>query len=246
MARKPAKRHRPGGNLLAFKNGQVSISTVLVGHSPTLPSNPRKAPMCEELGVMTEDMVLEEIRNEIDFNKYYDPHTINIISRSSFPFYNHLVFPSQVSYVTFDMGDLSKLVKNKARDKVHLSLFRADNNPFVLLGKISQTVVKKAYRQLMISANDKKSMAFLRYIFDDNQTWDREIDITKHWLAKRKDDMKKVKAAAKNAAEWAKSVAGGHERKTYDAKYDPFEGMIIVFKKHPDFKKRKHPHVCGY
>lgn len=246
MARKPAKRHRPGGNLLAFKNGQVSISTVLVGHSPALPSNPRKAPMCEELGVMTEDMVLEKVKNEKDFHDLYEFKEINIISRSTFPFYNHLVFPSQVSYVTFDMGDLLKLVKNKARDKVHLSLFRADDNPYVLLGKISQAVVKKTYRQLMISSKHEESMAFMRYVFDDNQTWDREIDITKHWLAKRKDDMEKVKAAAKNAAEWAKSVAEGHERKTYHAKYDPFEGMIIVFKKHPDFKKRKNPHVCGY
>ncbi|MFA6012429.1 MAG: metallophosphoesterase [Desulfobacteraceae bacterium] len=242
MKRKPYKRHRPGGNLLTFQNGKVSIRTVPVQHSLSMPSKPRIGPMCEEWGVMVEDMVLEKIKNERDFSKYLYFQPVNIISRFPFKRYTHMEFPTHVTYVTFDMGNLAKLVKSGSLDKVGFVLEK--DMPFGV--RVGQTVIKKPFEYFMKSALSRRSMAFMRYSFGPHQYWDREIAITKHLLGKTKDLARKAKAGSQNAYEKMKSMISDHEPKTYIAKYDEFEDMIVVFKKHPDFRKRKDPNVCGY
>jgi hypothetical protein len=76
--------------------------------------------------------------------------------------------------------------------------------------------------------------------------WDREIEITKNIIAQSRDLYEEGKVRTINAIEKTKAFFSDYEPKLLKAKYDPFEGMIVVFKTEPDFKKRKNPNVCGY
>ncbi|GAB6097436.1 hypothetical protein JCM14469_36900 [Desulfatiferula olefinivorans] len=242
MMKKPPARHKPGGNVLTFEDGKVRIQTVVVSDSRALPSKPRKGPLCEEWGVMTDDMVLEGVDNKIIFGDLDKYDLIDIISRKPFIRYNHMEFPTTVKYANYELGNLAKLVKNSSVDTVHE--VPENGKPFWI--RISQTVIKKIYTKLMISAKSNQSMTFMRYLFSDNDAWDREIKITKNVIAQSKDLYEEGKIRTINAIEKTKAFFSDYEPKLLKAKYDPFEGLIIEFKTEPDFKKRKNPNVCGY
>jgi hypothetical protein len=243
MTNKPPARHKPGGNVLSFTDGKVRIQTVVVNDSRALPSKPRKGPLCEEWGVMTDDMLLDGIENKVSYNKILDFDQINIISRNPFVRYNHIEFPTTVKYANFELGNLSKLVEDSSVDTVREV---PENGQPSYQIRMSQSVFKDPFDALMQSGKSNQSMAFMRYMFSDNDAWDREIEITKNVIAKTKDFYEEGKARTINAIEKTKAFFSDYEPKLLKAKYDPFEGMIIVFKTEPDFKKRKNPNVCGY
>lgn len=175
MAKKPPARHKPGGNLLTFTHGSVKIETVVVRDTLDLPSKPRKGPLCEKWGVMTEEMVLDGVKNKQDFADLKSRNLMNISSRFPFTRYNHMVFPTSVKYANFEFGDLATLVDHSSVDKVRV----LPENPKEFTKRVSQTVVKDSFDTLMQSAKSNQSMAFMRYLFEGNEAWDREIEITK-------------------------------------------------------------------
>ncbi|MBU0992390.1 MAG: metallophosphoesterase [Proteobacteria bacterium] len=228
MVKKPPRRHRPGGNILFFENGKVKIKSIF---SEIKQSKPRKGPLCEKQGVFVDEMMLEGIKSEIKFNNWKHKIPINIISKNPFKYYGNMEFPSRVQYVTFSEGELD----GGGRVRIEPS-----EKPYEKI--VKQDIVKDSFEGFKDSAKHKEDFAFTRYYFGLNDIWDREINISKHFLAKAQDWAQKRRTDIINTAEFFSSYDPEYE-KTH---IDEFDGMIIEFRTIPDFEKRKNPHVCGY
>jgi hypothetical protein len=249
MSHKPARRHKPGGNLLIFENGKVKIESVVPDDDKI---TIRKAVMCEEQGVFVGDMQLEHIDSYRDFKNWDEMKPINIISVKPFTYYGYMEFPSEVKYVTYKKGDLQGSNKVELIPKVYSNRFIQYLEKDVLDKKfeyrVLQQAIKDSFDALYQSAISKSDFAFTRYSFNISDYWDREINIDKKLFADVKD---KTKISVNNAVEKTKSVVAKTFEKKYDPKYqeymkDDFRGMLLLFRTIPDFKKRKKSNVCGY
>lgn len=251
MVRKPARRHKPGGNLLLFQNGKVKIESVI----PDLKnSTPRKAVMCEEQGVFVGDMQLEAIKNYREFREWYEDEPIRIISVDPFTYHGYMEFPTIVKYVTFKNGVLpgGKTVKRISKEYSNrfIEYIQRDvrNNKYDY--RIIQEIDKKSFGYFKNAANNDEDFAFVRYSFDVNDSgqWDREINIGKKLLS---DSFEYAKIYGTNVLELSKEWVSDKFEKTYEPKYkeyqkDDFRGMLMKFRTIPDFEKRKKNNVCGY
>jgi hypothetical protein len=233
MIRKPARRHKPGANVLIFKDGKVRIETVT-------PENVRvrTGPMCEKHGVMAGDMRLEGIDSNIDYSNWDDQITLNIISDKPFKYYGHMVFPHQVEYVTFSNGAIPgkyKVGYDTLLDKTNEMIAR-------------QSIDKLCFEKLFFSAQREKDLAFARYTFSEDDVWDREVVIGKKFSAKVSDFAKNIGTAIYNAgqAEAGAQSLGSYKPEFKAPEIDEFKGMVLKFRMEPDFEKRKNSHVCGY
>ena len=177
MVRKHPRRHRPGGNLLAFENEKVKITSVFSSKAST---EPRPGVMCDEQKVFTGLMVLEEIENYSDFRKWKDDVPLKIVSRSLIKRYGDMQFPDQVQYVTYlkkDLGAFSSAsVKSDGKNRV----------------RMSQMIMKESFDELMGAALDDANLAFITYGFGSGKwnRWDREIKMYREFVGiktKKKD-----------------------------------------------------------
>lgn len=166
MVRKQARRHRPGGNLLAFDKKLVKIKSVF---SSEASSEPRPGVICDELAVFTGTMKLEHIENENDFKKWEKIDPITIISRTPFVKYGYMEIPNQVEYVTYLSGALGGY-NSVCEEKVGENRVR-----------VRQLIGKDAFDELMKSAQRKNDFAFVSYRFGSNKYshWQREIKMYK-------------------------------------------------------------------
>lgn len=244
MIKKPAKRHRPGGNILLFENNKVKIKSVFADHNPLDPYNlstePRKAVMCEENDVFTQPMKLPDVNNEAEFNDWDEIQPINIISRKPFIYFGHMDFPIRVDYITFNMGKLN----GNSTVKIISS-----NNKYKKI--VAQKIVKDSFEEMKDSANRKNNMAFTKYYFNNNQFWDREIKFSKSLPSKATDIKEETKGIVYNIPEALKvahsAIEGGsYSPDLYTPIHDDFDGLLIKFIEIPNFKKRKDINVCGY
>jgi hypothetical protein len=249
MSHKPARRHKPGGNLLIFENGKVKIESVVPDDDKI---TVRKAVMCEEQGVFVGDMQLEHIDSYEEFNKWDEAKPVNIISVKPFTYYGYMEFPSEVKYVTYKKGGLPGNSKVELIPKEYSNSFIQYLERDVLDKKFEYRVMQKTKKDnfdtLFIAAPDMKDFAFTRYSFNTFDFWDREVNIGKKLFA---DAKVKAKIGMNNAVEKTKSVVAKQFDKKYDPKYqeymeDAFRGMLLVFRTIPDFEKRKDTDVCGY
>ncbi|SCY20874.1 metallophosphoesterase [Desulfoluna spongiiphila] len=251
MVRKPARRHRPGGNLLTFDDtGKLKIQSVVADDKK---NKPRKAVMCEEQKVFVDDMQLEHINSYKEYNKWDErTKSIRIISAEPFTYYGYMEFPSRVKYITYKAGSLSgdsavELISTEHSNKfikfVQESVF---NN--IYEKRVVQSIIKDSFDTLFISAQNEKDFAFFRYSFGELDLWDRELNIGK----KIREDIKEyAKVKTNNAFEASKGWLAETFDKTYDPEYqeyieDDFRGMLLEFRTIPDFDKRKKTDVCGY
>ncbi|VFQ44908.1 metallophosphoesterase [Desulfoluna butyratoxydans] len=251
MVRKPAKRHRPGGNLLIFDDtGKLKIQSVVTDDKK---NKPRKAVMCEEQKIFIDDMKLEDINSYEEFSDWDETEKpIQIISTEPFTYYGYMEFPSRVKYITFKTGVLpgdsavqlvSKEYSNKFFKFVQESVF--DN---IYEKRVVQEIGKKCFRKLKNAATHESDFAFVRYSFNELDFWDREINIGKQ----RFEDVKEyAKIKTNNAFEASKEWLAEKFEKTYNPQYqeyikDDFRGMLLEFRIIPDFEKRKDNDVCGY
>lgn len=237
MERKPARRHRPGGNLLLFENGKVKIESVIADLKQI---KPRKAVMCEEQGVFVDDMKLEDIKSENVFNRLDAFNEIDIISRNAFTYYGYMEFPINVEYITFKFGKL------QGRSDVKLTDTEKKFEKVV-----NQKIIKDSFEEMKDSAARKKNLAFTKYYFEPNQFWDREIKFSKSWVGIATDIKEEIKGVAYNIPEALKvahsAIEGGtYYPDLYSPVHDDFDGLLIEFIITPDFDKRRDQEVCGY
>lgn len=248
MVRKPFRRHAPGGNLLLFEDvekGKVRIESVVVDHNTTdpvnLPTKPRKAVMCEEQEVFTGAMRLDNINSYIQFKKWDSRYLINIISEKPFIYYDYMEFPSRAQYVTFTEGLLP--------DDSGVDIIKTN---IAFERRIRQKISKDSFDALKNAANQDSDFAFIRYSFSASDIWDREMNIGKSSEAEAADAWEKERTDKYNNGQRVKSAfnhvwyGDPYEPKLKKAKYDEFEGMILIFRTIPDFRKRKDTDVCGY
>lgn len=166
MVRKHARRHRPGGNLLAFDDGRVKIKSVF---SELKSSFPRPGVMCDEHKVFTGLMKFEYIKNENDFKKWEKDEPISIICRSKFIKHGYMEFPMHVEYITF-----STMVHGAEGNVNEIDL----GNCKV---QIRQTIPKDKLLDFRRAAKNDADFAFVRYRFSSIKAgeWDREVKMYK-------------------------------------------------------------------
>lgn len=232
MTRKRPKRHKPGANLLKFKNGKVKITSVYPDDT-TLKL--RTGPVCEKNGVFMGDMRLKGIDSFEVYRRWKEKKPIEIESVKPFTYYGYMEFPSKVKYITFLDGLLSGDSK--------VELVDAEKK---YEKRVRQKIWKDSFNIFLKAAKNDSDFSFTRYTFKPSDIWDREIQISRTWSVRANDA---INTALYNENERAMEEASFG---SYAPKYkktleeDEFKGMILVFKKFPDFKKRKDKHVCGY
>lgn len=221
MIDKPPKRHRPGGNLLVFNNNsEVKVKTL---ESQLKQNTPRKAAMCEEHGVLVDDMVLEDIKNEEDYRDWDDSIPINIVSKKPFVCYGHMEFPKSVKYITYTDGELPGDSPVRVRPRLIKSDHKNQVTASITERVVRQEIRKKSFKKFHNAAKHKKQFAFMRYSFGADEHWDREINITKSVSGKIREAV-------------IDSLADPIVCK---AKHDRFKDMIMKYVAVPDFDKRK-------
>lgn len=222
MGDKKAKRHRPGGSLISFENGNGKTPQVVIESVPSnLPSStPRRGVMSDEYKVLTQSMRFEKIDNYEDYHYWKKKIPINIISRFPFKRYGYMNFPNQVQYITFKKGNnnLKGLRgENSRMAKTHKDF--SDKYNF------RQEIVKDDFDSLLTAASSDEDFAFSRYVFNSSpvESWDREIKMY----------------------QLSDGLNEGYQNFTYNgANVDKIKGLVMAFIRKPNHKKRKK--VCGY
>ncbi len=244
MKDKPSKRHKPGASLLKFDNENVTIETILCSDELC---KPRLGPMSDEHEVFTEDMELEDVASEQDFSDSDDTKPLKIISRAPFIKYGDMDFPYQVEYVTY--------LKQQSEDGSEKFLRGGTRHPVTIdkwpknRVKIKQGIGTGEFERLMNAGQKDNDFAFTRYIFKNNEKWDREIKMTKglHKNKLTKEDYNSLDEYQLQQQE--QMVASPNPSIDQPGMFEPrskypFKNLVIKFLRRPDLKKRED--VCGY